>query len=494
VALKIEAARMSLSDPKYLLLLAAAVLVFHLVQGHLPRAAMLLGVSYGFYFNLSGYFALVLVFVTAVAYAGGILLAPSRKARQRGLLFSFLCVVVLLPLGTFKYLAFLLNIATALLTGSGTPASLPGMLLVLPIGISFFTFVALGYLCDVYLEVVEPERRPLEFALLLAFFPIVTAGPIERAGHFLPQFDFSVTRFSSDRAFAASRLIFVGLFLKIFCADTLVKPVDVIYADPSSFIPLEKLYGLIYFMFYVYSDFAGYSLIAIGSAMLFGLEVRPNFHQPFLSTTVAEFWRNWHISMSSWFRDYVFTPLRMRWRHYPTAGLIGALLIAFVIIGVWHGAGWGFVLFGVMHGFLVAGSTLTLKYRDAILSWIRIPAALVHLNRIAWTFVLVMLTFVVYRANSLHDAANIYRDILSVHIFRTDPFFHPGVFKVISYRSWTWIIVAIVIAGDVLARRSVRLEKLPFAVQIAIYNVGAALIVGGWIANNAAEPFLYYRF
>ena len=484
---------MSLSDPKFLLLLAVAVTAFYLLHGHRPRAALLLGVSYAFYFRLSGYFAAVLIFVTAISYAGGWLLSPNRKTAYRGWLFALLAFLVLLPLMTFKYLGFLLSVAATIVGQNAAPA-LPGMLLILPIGISFFTFVALGYLSDVYLEVIEPETRLLEFALLLAFFPVVTAGPIERAGHFLPQFDFSKTYFSSERAFAASRLIFTGLFLKIVCADALIKPVDTIFTDPSNFIAPEKLYALIYFMYYAYADFAGYSLIAIGSALFFGLEVLPNFHQPFLSTTVAEFWRNWHISMSSWFRDYVFTPLRMHWRRYPTAGMTGALMIAFLLIGIWHGAGWGFVLFGTTHGLLVASSALTLKYRENIRGRLHIPAAVVRLNGIICTFILVLLTLVLYRANSLYDAEDIYRDLFSKNILSIEPYLHPEMFKVIGIKSWSWAIVGLVIVGDILTRREFSLEKFPIAAQLVIYNVGAALIAYGWIAQSAAQPFLYYRF
>src|SRR5579862_3046542 len=251
---------MSLSDPKYLVFLAATVLVFYLLRGHWPRAAMLLGASYGFYFNLSGYYEFVLFFVTAVAYTGGLLLSWSAQAHQRGMVFAACSVVLLAPLIVFKYLGFIFGIVSTAV-GSTTPV----LMLALPIGISFFTFAALGYLIDVYLEVIEPERRPIEFALYVAFFPLVTAGPIERGGHFLPQFDFGLQRFSSDRAIAACRLIILGLFLKLFCADTLVTPVNAIFADPAHFVALEKLFGLIYFMFYIYSDFAGYSLIAIGS-------------------------------------------------------------------------------------------------------------------------------------------------------------------------------------------------------------------------------------
>jgi D-alanyl-lipoteichoic acid acyltransferase DltB (MBOAT superfamily) len=480
---------MSLSNPKYLLFLSIVVVLFYLLRPGRARGALLLIASYFFYFNLSSFYVLVLAVVTAVTYAAGILLSASEHPWRRRVFFVGACVIVLAPLLAFKYLGFLLNVSASLLSFRSPTAS--SVTLILPIGISFFTFAALGYVIDVYLEVIEPEWRPLEIALFLAFFPLVTAGPIERAGSFLPEFDFK-TRFSSKRAFAALRLIFLGVFLKVLCADNLIRPVDAIYAAPQDFIPVEKLFGVIHYMFYIYTDFAGYSLIAIGSAAMLGLKVRPNFRQPFLSTTVPEFWRNWHISLTSWVRDYLFTPMRMGWRCYPNLGLVAALMISFLIIGIWHGVGWGFALFGLMHGLLVVGSTYTLSIRDAAWAWIGAPTTIVHINRIVWTFVLVMLTFVVYRANSIRDAVHIYRDLFSVDILLMRG--EPTAFQVISSTSWTWAIIALVIAGDIAVRNGLTLSKLRSVVQVAICSIGTVIIVYEWIWNSAAQPFLYYRF
>jgi alginate O-acetyltransferase complex protein AlgI len=486
---------MSLSDPRYLLFLLVATVVFYALRPGTPRVVLLLAASYLFYFRLSGYYGLVLVVVTAATFAGGRLLAaPSFKAR-RGALFASVCVIVLAPLLVFKYLGF---IASALHLSLHPPA----FTAFLPIGISFFTFAALGYLIDVYLEVGEPERDPLRLALFLAFFPLVTAGPIERGARLLPQFELDA-RFTSERGLAALRLIFVGLILKVLFADTLIGPVNAVYAAPADYVPLEKLFALVHYMFYIYADFAGYSLIAIGSAKLLGLEVTPNFRQPFLSNSVPEFWRNWHISLSSWVRDYLFTPMRMHWRRYPTAGMVAALMLSFLILGVWHGAGWGFVLFGLFHGLLVVGSTYTLKRRDALWSAVGMPAPMVQGGRVVLTFILVMLTFVVYKAGSLHDARLIYRDVLSADLFRNIWYtvqirlHHPGeplALKAIMLRSPGWLIILVIIAGDVLARRNVTLEKMPVVVQLVLYNVGVALLLYAWTARNAAQPFLYYQF
>ena len=335
---------MSFTDPLYFAFLTGVFLLYYMLEPGLPRRLLLLAASYYFYFELSGGYLLVLLLVTVVTYYGALAMRSPQTEKRGFQIFALVILLALIPLLVFKYLGALLTFG-----GDGIPTvnSLRGEFatLALPIGISFFTFAALGYLIDVYLEVVEPERDFGRVALFLAFFPVVSAGPIERAGRFMSQFDLAA-KFSADRALSALRLILIGLVLKMIFADILQKPCDTIFAAPGNWPPLVRLIGLVDFVFYLYADFAGYSLIAIGSARLLGLEVRPNFMQPFLSATVPEFWRKWHISLSSWVRDYLFSPLRMEWRRQGNLGMAAALLLSFIILGVWHGAKWGFFFFG----------------------------------------------------------------------------------------------------------------------------------------------------
>jgi alginate O-acetyltransferase complex protein AlgI len=476
---------MSLADPKYLVFLGIAVAVFYLLREGGPRAVWLLVAGYLFYFNLAGWYGCILPLVTAIAYAAGLLLDPRRKAPHRDLIFASACVALLIPLITFKYLGFLVGISAGLSHYAVDNA--PLFTLALPVGISFFTFVALGYTIDVYLEVVEPEYSLLKFGLFLSLFPIVTAGPIERAGGLLPQLDLAAP-FFSDRALSGCRNILIGLFLKIVCADNLLQPVTAFFASPAGRAPVEQWWGMIQFTFYVYTDFAGYSLIAIGSAELLGLKIRPNFQQPFLSATIPEFWRRWHISLSSWVRDYLFTPIRMRARRYPNAGLILALMLSFAILGVWHGAGWGFALFGLMHGSLAVASTYTLRQRDAVWKSTGMPWLGLRVWRTFCTFILVTLTFVVYRANSLGDAAAIYRGLFSPRLLKSGlP--HGGFDTRVAVS-----IIAVVIVGDILLNNGFTIERFPRPVQFLAYNAMALLIIYGWLSVGAGEPFLYYRF
>jgi alginate O-acetyltransferase complex protein AlgI len=487
---------MSLSDPLYFLFLTGVFVLYHLLEPGVPRRVLLLCASYFFYFELSHFYLLVLVFVTAVTYRGALLLRGPHSEQRRFLFFGLIITLTLLPLLAFKYLGPVLELG-----GENMPLVQSLRALAMPIGISFFTFVALGYLIDVYLEVVEPEPDLARVSLFLAFFPLVSAGPIERAGRFIPQLDLD-TRFSADRALSALRLILIGLVMKLFIAGDLAIPTDPLFASPASCLPIEHLFGMIFYTFQLYADFGGYSLIAIGSAQLLGLEVRPNFQQPFLSATVPEFWRNWHISLSSWVRDYLFTPLRMEWRRQGNRGMAAALLTSFVILGIWHGAKWGFLIFGVMHGTYVVVSMFTLAPRDALWKRMAIPPTMIYLCRVVLTFFLVMLSFVVFRTHSLRDAMVIYQGIFSAELWRElahgSHFFlalhnRPVDLDLIDDAT-IWLGIALLIIGDVLTRRKITLEKFPGYFQILLCYIALLIILLKWTTANVSEPFQYYKF
>lgn len=482
---------MSLSDPRYFLLLGLTFLLFYIFRAGAPRRLLLLAASYFFYFELRGGYVLILLYVTLVTYGSARLLRSVQVEKRRALLFWLSVVVVLIPLLLFKY---------ALILFPHLPWS-NLMLGAFPIGISFFTFAALGYLIDVSLEVVEPESDFNRVALFLAFFPLVSAGPIERTGRLMPQLDLD-TRFSADRSLAALRLILIGLVLKLFIASFLQLPSDQVFAVPTNYQPIEKLCGVIYYAFTMYTDFAGYSLIAIGSAQLFGLEVRPNFQQPFLSASIPEYWRNWHISLSSWVRDYLFVPLRMELRRYPSLGMTVALLFSFAIIGVWHGATWGYLIFGLMHGFFVTVSAFTLARRDAFWKSVGMPPRMLHVLRVVVTFSLVLIAFVVFRAKTLGDAMIIYQGIFSFELLHnigqtiSYALFHQGQefdFRLAAY-PFCWALIAVVVTGDILVRNRITFATMPRLLQGVFYYLGIMIVLYEWLTEYVAAPFQYYKF
>jgi alginate O-acetyltransferase complex protein AlgI len=488
---------MSFTDPLYFVFLVGVFLLYYMLAAGWPRRLLLLASSYYFYFELCGGYILVLLLVTTITYYGALLLASPRTEKHRFAAFVFTITLVLIPLLAFKYLGALLAF------GPAPPAhswQAEFMTLALPIGISFFTFVALGYLADVYLGVVEPESDFGWVALFLAFFPVVSAGPIERAGRLMSQFELT-SRFSAERALSALRIILIGLVLKMIFADILQKPCDIVFAAPGNWPPLVRLIGVIDFVFYLYADFAGYSLIAIGSARLLGLDVKPNFLQPFLSASVPEFWRNWHISLSSWVRDYIFTPMRMQWRRQGNVGMAAALLISFVVLGIWHGPKWGFLIFGFMHGILVTTSVFTLPKRDALWKSLAIPGALVYAVRVGLTFAFVLLTFVVFRAQTLADAMIIYRGLFSFDLLRNIyqfiawTAFHHGTPPVLAGALYKpSALIPIIILGDILARKKMTLETFPVPFQAVLYAAAIIEILGAWMNLYVPQPFVYNKF
>jgi len=489
---------MSLSDPRYIGFLFLVFFIFYTLRSGAHRRLLLLGASYFFYFELSHYYIAVLLAVTLVAYYGAALLRRYAGARHNLLLFALVCAVLLAPLAVFKYLSPLLGlIHYSSRTGLGIDLNS----LVIPVGISFFSFAALGYLFDVYLEVVDPEPRLDRLALFLAFFPIISAGPIERAQGLMPQLSLDA-RFSCARAISALRTIVLGLVMKVFIADYLSQAADTVFAAPAIYSALDRFFGTVDYAFFLYADFAGYSLIAIGSARLLGLDVMSNFAQPFLSPTIPEFWRRWHISLSSWVRDYIFAPLSMNWRRRPQAGMAGALFLSFTILGVWHGAKWGYLLFGMLHGTYAIVSFFTLKRRNAFWARLGLPEGMVFSARVVMTFFLVLLGFVLYRTNNLSDALLIYRSIFSFDLVReagaalralaSHPMALPAGSQVIGIQYLA--LFAVLIAGDVIARRKISFARLPAPLQIAVVNAGVLIVLSCWIKGHGNEPFVYYKF
>jgi alginate O-acetyltransferase complex protein AlgI len=486
---------MSLSSPSYIAFFAAVFVLFYLMPGGTARLVLLLAASLAFYCNLSGLYVSVLLAVAAIAYAGGVSLQRCAGTAYRRWVFIAALLAAIAPLIVLKYLGFLCDAV-----GLAVPPAIAQ--LSLPIGLSFFTFAALGYLIDINLDILEPERNPLRLAAFVTFFPLITAGPIERGGRLLPQLDLALP-FSSARALAGLRLIFIGLVLKVLFADVLATPVAAVFGEPEGSVPLEKFVAVVFFAFDLYADFAGYTLIAIGSANMLGIDVQPNFRQPFLSPTIPEFWRTWHMSLSFWVRDYLFMPLRAQFRRSGWKGMVAATLLSFTILGIWHGAGWQFAIYGLAFGVLAVGSLYTVKYRDAAYAWLGVPPRLVRIIRAVITFTLVALVLVLFRADDLDDAMLFYRDIFSfdmlnnVWVALSAGLFHHGAplaMPIASAYVADWLLIGAIIAGDILVRNGYTLAKCPIWLQVAAYNVGFGAVVYQWMTASVAPPFLYYKF
>lgn len=379
------------ASPEYLLFLPLIVLL-HWISPKKQRWIVLLAASLYFYASWNLRMTFLLLSVIAVSYLGGLLMNGSNrsaKTRQWILILCLLCLIGILAV--FKYAGFLARTLEDLLHifQPGTHISVRDILL--PVGLSFYTFQAASYLIDVYRGTIPVEKHPGYYALYISFFPQLVAGPIERASDMLPQLkqERTLTQTSLRSGFL---LLLSGFFRKIVIADSCASFVDAVYAMDSPDGSVVFLATLL-FGFQIYCDFSGYSEIAAGSASLFGIRLTRNFNRPYASRSIQEFWRRWHVTLGRWFQDYVYIPLGGN-RKGPVRHMI-ALWTVFLLSGLWHGADWSFVLWGALHALYMTGGLLFSR-----LSRKRLPVFL----QISVTFLLVSFSWIFFRASSVEHA------------------------------------------------------------------------------------------
>jgi D-alanyl-lipoteichoic acid acyltransferase DltB (MBOAT superfamily) len=365
--------------------------------------ALILAASYLFYGWWDWRFLSLIVFSSLVDYLVGVGLARYDDSNKRRLLLLISIVVNLGFLGFFKYFNFFSESFADAFTLLGRPFEPSRLNIILPVGISFYTFQTLSYSIDVYRRRLEPTKDLIAFFAFVSFFPQLVAGPIERATNLLPQF-YSFRKFDYGRAVDGMRQILWGLFKKIVIADNCAQYVNEVFAQPGDYSGSTLLYGGVLFAFQIYGDFSGYSDIAIGTARLFGFNLMQNFAFPYFSRDIAEFWRRWHISLSTWFRDYVYIPLGgsrggnwMRVRN---------TFIIFVVSGFWHGANWTFMFWGFLNAcyFLpLLLLNLNRKNTDTVAENRWLPN-LKELFQMGITFFLTVIAWIFFRAESIGDA------------------------------------------------------------------------------------------
>jgi alginate O-acetyltransferase complex protein AlgI len=369
------------------------------------RWVVLLGASYAFYMSWRAEFVLLLVLSTGIDYVCGRMMGQyalhEKRKRKPWLWLSMFANLGILF--TFKYFDFFASAAGSLAGGLGMAYAAPAFALVLPLGISFYTFQTMSYTIDVYHGRVQPEKHLGIFALFVSFFPQLVAGPIERAGNLLSQLR-QKHAFDYGRVSNGLKLMAWGLFKKVVIADRLAAFVNHVYASPAQYEGLPLLLATFFFAFQVYCDFSGYTDIAIGAAQVMGIQLMENFRRPYSARTIREFWGRWHISLTTWFRDYLYIPLGgkrvLKWRWYYN------VFIVFVISGLWHGANWTFLLWGALHGFYYLFGLATVSSRAALahrLGLSRYPG-LYAFGQVLSTFALVCFAWIFFRAATLTDA------------------------------------------------------------------------------------------
>ena len=334
----------------------AAVLIPYFLCARYKKAqnVWLLLASYFFYGWADWHILPLLLVITAVFYGLGLAIGHCNESHPRRA--SQLTMLgVLLGLGVlfwFKYLGFFVQEMAALFSSFGLPNSLRTLQIVMPIGISFFTFKLMGYVIEVHRQVTAPTRDPIQFALFIAFFPTILSGPIDRAATFLPQLDAPRSFRANDFSEGMKRVLW-GMFLKMCIADVIAPWTSAVFSNYAHHNATTILVASPLYLIQLYADFCGFSEMAIGVARIMGLRVAENFNRPFFAKNVAEYWRRWHMSLTTWITDYVFMPLNVAFRNWGQWGLYAATLINLVAIGVWHGANWTYFWFGVYHGVLL---------------------------------------------------------------------------------------------------------------------------------------------
>ena len=447
----------------------------------------ILAVSYLFYGWWDWRFLLLIAFTSFCSWGSGLLIYQSDSPARRKLINAANIIVNLLILGLFKYYDFFLqSFADLFLNGQSD-----GLLLhlILPVGISFYTFQALSYSIDIYRNKLQPTRDIVQFFAFVSFFPQLVAGPIERASNLLPQFERPRT-FNYRDAAEGMRLILWGLFKKIVIADNCAEYVNIVFANPEAHKGSTLLLAAIFFSFQIYGDFSGYSDIAIGSARLFGIRLMKNFNVPYFSRDIGEFWRRWHISLTSWFRDYLYIPLGGS--RVSKAKVVRNTFVIFLVSGLWHGANWTFVAWGAFHALLFLPLILmgrNRNHRDTVATGRTLPN-LKECGQMLLTFLLATIGWIIFRAENITAAWDYIVSIPSANLLSTP--------WIPSKRHY--LALAICLAFMLAEEWNHRLQGTPLqlariksrAVRFSIYLIVLATIA--LLNSGSGNQFIYFQF
>ena len=457
------------------------VIILYYLTPQKFRWILLLAASYYFYMSWKVEYIFLIIFSTLIDYSSGLMMAKFTTRKKR---LPFLILSLISNLGLlfyFKYYNFGVENLNLLFDQIGISKDFALMDLLLPVGISFYTFQTLSYSIDVYFGRQKAERHLGYFALYVSFFPQLVAGPIERFSSLTPQFKQNHP-FSYDNFANGLRLILYGLFIKMVIADNLAVVVEQIYSSPESFSTLDILTGISFYSFQIYSDFYGYSIIAIGSALIMGIKLMDNFKTPYLSKNIAEFWQRWHISLSTWFRDYLYFPLGGN--KVKTGRWILNVFLVFIISGFWHGANWTFIIWGSIFGVVYLIESMINK-RFNIKSQSK-PFSIQHLLLAVKTFIIVTIAWVFFRSQNFTEAIQILSSIFSNIDVATLELTTP---------TYVWVYFILFILSDFLLYNN-RFDKwistIPVIGRWSVYGILIFSIIS--FASVENFQFIYFQF
>ncbi len=474
----------------FLIIFPLAALLYWLTPARYRWLTLLLE-SYFFYININPIYAVLLAGITTTTYITTRLIAYVKNEKRKKMLMITNIIMVLLPLLFFKYFTQINNTLILLMQDHNLNWPLPSIQLFLPIGISFYTFMAIGYTVDVYNEEIEVEKNPGMVALFVSFFPLILSGPIERAKNMIPQFNMPC-KLSNEAVIKGLKMMIWGYFMKLVVADRIGFYIDPIFSDIEQHNGITLLLASVLYPIQIYVDLGGYSLIAIGTAKILGLKVMDNFNRTFFATSMSEFWRRWHISLISWLKDYIYTPFSYALRKYKMNGIVIALIITFLISGIWHGAAFTFVIWGLMQGLFLSIEAATRKKRtDYINRFNIVGKPLYKITFFMFTFILFTLSMVFVRADNTKQAIDIFRTIL----YEFDGF-HLSHHASTTFFLITFFMIMVVLISDAL--HEFRIQERFFGefnvlkMDLIIYSLTIISILLFGVFGSGS--FIYFQF
>lgn len=497
---------MQFNSLKFLIFFPVVTLVFFMLPKKV-RYLWLLAASYYFYMSWNPWYAFLMLFSTLATYLCAFIIGEERKTKENSRLCRIALVVGIVTnlavLFLFKYLDFGFDVVNRGLTLLHLTTVRNPFHFILPVGISFYTFQALGYLIDVYRNDTQVEKNFFRYALFVSFFPQLVAGPIERSGRLLTQLRrLDEVRFDYERVVRGLMTMLWGFFMKVMIADRAAVVANTVYDDFAGRSAFALIMGTVMFAVQIYCDFASYSVIAAGSARVLGLTLMDNFDTPYFAMSVREFWRRWHISLSTWFRDYVYIPLGGSRRGKARKAL--NTLLTFLISGLWHGANYTFIVWGALHGlYQVTGDLLSpakracerkLRIRTNTFSW--------KLGKAAVTFALVNFAWIFFRSDSIAQAFTIIRRIFTL----PDPWSltSGAIYELGLARQEMNILLLciglLLLVDGLRRRRGIRFENLADGQNVLVRPVimialaAVILIFGAYGYSFDAQQFIYFQF
>ncbi|WP_462267061.1 MBOAT family O-acyltransferase [Mucilaginibacter sp.] len=425
-------------------------------------------------------YILIIFFTIIVDYCAGILIEKS-EGRKRKLYLILSLAANIGVLAFYKYFNFLAQNINFIGSSFRAP-EIPLLNFILPIGLSFHTFQAMSYTIEVYRGNQIAERHLGIYSLYVMFYPQMVAGPIERPQHVLPQLH-RVNKYNNKNLLTGIFLMLVGLFKKVVIADRLGLYVDPLFANLHAHSALDMMVGIFFFAFQIYCDFSGYSDIAVGAALTLGIELMRNFNYPFTSTSVTEYWRRWHISLSTWLSDYVFTPILINKRNWGKGAVYFALLVTFLISGLWHGAGWPFIIWGLLHAVAMCYEVYTKKRRSRLAK--KAPPLLYQNLSVVFTFMYLLFAWIFFRAHTVQDAFFMLGHIVT---FNNMTYTAAGLMNVKEI-FYCLLIIALLMAGEKSVYKISNLG-IPQKIYASIVLIILCYFLG--VFNEA--QFIYFQF